>query len=46
MYKPHIISVRYGEYKLAELVAEVLSKYKASFVDKVVDNYISMVEEL
>ena len=47
----NIISVRYGEYQLyklsdKELVAEVLSKYKASFVDKVVDNYIDMVEEL
>jgi DNA-binding transcriptional ArsR family regulator len=47
----NIISVRYGEYQLykltdKELVAEVLSKYKASFVDKVVDNYVDMVEEL
>ena len=47
-----IVSVRYGEhyqlYRLAdrELVAEVLSKYKASFVDKVVDNYADMMEEL
>ena len=46
-----IISVRNGEYKLykltdKELVAEVLSKYKASFLDKVVDDYIDMVEEL
>ncbi len=46
-----IISVRYGEYHLYRLVerdvvAEVLSKYKASFVDKAVDNYTHMVEEL
>jgi predicted transcriptional regulator len=47
-----IISVRYGEhyqlYRLAdkELVAEVLSKYRASFADKVVDNYAEMMEEL
>ena len=46
-----IISVRYGEYQLyriveRDFVAEVLSKYKESFVDKVVDNYIQMVEEL
>ena len=47
-----IVSVRYGEYhhlyRLVEkdLVAEVLFKYKASFVDKVVDNYIQMLEEL
>jgi len=46
-----IVSVRYGEYQLyhladGELVAEVLSKYKASFVDRVVDSYAEMVEEL
>ena len=46
-----IISVRYGEYQLyhlanGELLAEVLSKYSASFADKVVDNYAEMVEEL
>jgi predicted transcriptional regulator len=46
-----IISVRYGEYHLyrladKELVAEVLSKYRASFADKVIDNYAEMVEEL
>jgi predicted transcriptional regulator len=47
-----IISVRYGEYhqiyKLAdkELIAEVLSKYKAGFVEKVVDNYTDMIEGL
>ena len=46
-----IISVRYGEchlYRLVDrdLVAEVLSKYKASFVEKVVDNYSQMIEEL
>jgi predicted transcriptional regulator len=46
-----IISVRYGEYQIyrlveRDLVAEVLSKYKASFVDKVVDSYTHMVEEL
>jgi DNA-binding transcriptional ArsR family regulator len=46
-----IISVRYGQYQIyrlveRDLVAEVLSKYKASFVDKVVDSYTHMVEEL
>jgi predicted transcriptional regulator len=46
-----IISIRYGEYRLyrlaeKDLVAEVLSKYRASFVDKVVDNYAEMVQEL
>lgn len=46
-----IVSVRYGEYQLyrlaeKDLVAEVLSKYRASFADRVVDNYAEMVEEL
>jgi DNA-binding transcriptional ArsR family regulator len=46
-----IISVRYGEYQLyrlaeKDLVAEVFSKYRASFADRVVDNYAEMVEEL
>jgi len=47
-----IVSVRYGEhYQLysfveGELVAEVFSKYTVNFVDKVVDNYTEMLEEL
>jgi len=46
-----IVSVRYGEYQLyrladKELVAEVLSKYRANFADRVVDNYVDMIEEL
>lgn len=47
-----IISVRRGEclqlYQVVrgELVAEVLSKYMPSFVDKVVDNYAELLEEL
>jgi predicted transcriptional regulator len=46
-----IIAVRYGEYQLyrladKELVADVLSKYRASFADRIVDNYAEMVEEL
>ena len=46
-----IISIRYGEYQLYRLaekdrVAEVLSKYRASFADRVVENYAEMVEEL
>lgn len=46
-----IISVRYGEYQLyrlsqKDLIADVLSKYKASFADRVVDNYAELVEEL
>ena len=49
--KAGFILVRYGEYQLyhladGALVTEVLSKYKASFTDKVVDNYAEMVEEL
>jgi predicted transcriptional regulator len=46
-----IVAVRYGEYQLyrladKELVADVLSKYRASFADRIVDNYAEMVEEL
>lgn len=47
-----IISVRRGEYLQlyqvvrGELVAEVLSKYMPSFVDKVVDSYADLLEEL
>jgi predicted transcriptional regulator len=46
-----IVSVRYGEYQLfrlaaKDLVAEVLSKYRASFTDRIVDSYAEMVEEL
>lgn len=46
-----IVSVRHGEYQLysladRELVAEVLSKYRATFTDRVVDNYVEMLDEL
>jgi predicted transcriptional regulator len=47
-----IIFVKYGqEYQLykilnPELVADVLDKYKESLVDKVVNNYTQMVDEL
>lgn len=46
-----IVSVRYCEFQLYRLaekdqVAEVLSKYRASFAGRVVDNYAEMVEEL
>ena len=47
-----IILVSQGEYhklyRVAErdLIAEVLSKYTATFTDKVVDNYTEMLEEL
>ncbi|MFL6410749.1 MAG: winged helix-turn-helix transcriptional regulator [Nitrososphaeraceae archaeon] len=47
-----IVLVRYGEnhhlYRVLErdLVAEVISKYTTSFVDKIVDNYSDMVEAL
>jgi predicted transcriptional regulator len=46
------VSVRYGEhYQLyciveGDLVVEVFSKYTVNFVDKVVDNYTEMLEEL
>lgn len=46
-----LISVRYGEYQLyslsnRDLVADVLAKYRATFADKVVDNYVEMLDEL
>jgi DNA-binding transcriptional ArsR family regulator len=47
-----IVLVRHGEYhqlyRVAErdLIAEVISKYTATFTDKVVDNYTEMLEEL
>ena len=47
-----IVLIRHGEfhqlYRIGErdLIAEVLSKYTTSFVDKVVDNYTEMLEEL
>lgn len=46
-----ILSVRYGEYQLyslanKDLVADVLSKYRQTFTDKVVDNYVEMLDEL
>lgn len=47
-----IVLVGYGEYRQLyrvtemDLIAEVLSKYTASFTDKVVDNYTEMLEEL
>jgi predicted transcriptional regulator len=51
MKEAGIISVRYGEYQLyrlaqKDLIADVLSKYRASFADRVVDNYAGLVEEL
>jgi predicted transcriptional regulator len=51
MKEAGIISVRYSEYQLyrlaqKELIADVLSKYRASFADRVVDNYAELVEEL
>jgi predicted transcriptional regulator len=46
-----IVRVRYGEYQLysladRELVAEVLSKYRPTLADRVVDNYVEMLDEL
>ncbi|HEX9678276.1 winged helix-turn-helix transcriptional regulator [Nitrososphaera sp.] len=46
-----VVQVRYGEYQLyslanRELVADVLSKYKSTYADKVVDNYVEMLDEL
>ncbi len=46
-----ILSVRYGEYQLyslanKDLIADVLSKYRQTFADRVVDNYVEMLDEL
>jgi predicted transcriptional regulator len=46
-----IITARYGEYTVYRLadkktVTEILSKYKESFMDRVVDNYVDMINEL
>lgn len=46
-----IVSVRHGEYQLyrlakRDLVADALSRYRASFSDRVVDNYVEMLDEL
>lgn len=46
-----IVRVRYGEYQLyslanRELVADVLSRYRATYADRVVDNYVEMFDEL
>lgn len=46
-----IVSVRYGEYQFytladKDIVYDVISKYQASLVDKIVDNYAEMFEEL
>jgi DNA-binding transcriptional ArsR family regulator len=47
----NIISVRYGEYQLyritdRDLVSEVISKYRPSYIDKVVDGFADTMEEL
>jgi predicted transcriptional regulator len=50
--KAGIILIRHGEYRQLyrvverDLVAEVFSKYTTSFMDKVIDNYNEMLEEL
>lgn len=43
-----LILVQHGEYRLADsvMIRDVMSKYKQSFMDKVVDNYIEMTDEL
>lgn len=46
-----IITAQFGRYTLYKLtnreaVLEILSKYKESFMDKVVDNYTEMIDEL
>lgn len=49
--KAEIIHVRYGEYQLynlanRDLIADVLSRYRLTLADKVVDNYVEMLDEL
>ncbi|MEM2760901.1 MAG: winged helix-turn-helix transcriptional regulator [Nitrososphaerales archaeon] len=46
-----IMKVRYGEYSLYELtdrqaVTEILSRYKGNFLDRIVNNYTEMINEL
>jgi predicted transcriptional regulator len=46
-----IVTVQVGEYTLYRiasraLITEILSKYRESFMDKVVSNYIEMIDEL
>ncbi|MER3408220.1 MAG: hypothetical protein C4292_05640 [Nitrososphaera sp.] len=46
-----IVAVRHGEYQLyrltdRDLVADVLSRYRSTFADRIVDNYIEMLDEL
>ena len=46
-----IISVQYGRYQSykvtnKEVVAEVMYRYRQSFIDKVVDNYTEIMDEL
>jgi predicted transcriptional regulator len=46
-----IISIRYGEYQLyriadKDLLSDVLSKYRTSYMDRVIHNYVRTVEEL
>ena len=46
-----IVRVRYSEYQLyslanRDLVADVLSRYRATFANRVVDNYVEMLDEL
>jgi predicted transcriptional regulator len=46
-----LVNVRFGEYQLyslakRDLIADVLSKYKSTLADRVVDNYVEMLDEL
>lgn len=46
-----LITIQYGEYQLYRLadgrtIRDILSKYRESFVDKAVENYIEMADEL
>ena len=46
-----ILQVRYGEYQLyglsnRGLIADVLSKYRETYTDRLIDNYVEMLDEL
>lgn len=46
-----VVLVKHGEYQLysladRDLVCDVLSKYQSNWADRIVDNYVEMVEEL
>jgi DNA-binding transcriptional ArsR family regulator len=46
-----LVHVRYGEYQLyslasRDLISDVMSRYRPTLADKIVDNYVEMLDEL